>query len=385
VDVVFKGKELPPGPWLYRKRLQKPRGAAPPAGAFVAVRDERGTLLGRGLYNRKSEIAVRVLGGADAPAELEELLTARVQAAARLREDVLGLGRRTDAYRLVNAEGDGLSGLVVDRYGDTCVASLYSIGWVHSAETLERVLRRTAGAREVLFRADERSQKLEGFRLPDPEPGQEVVVQEGRLRFKVDLSEGHKTGLFLDQRDNRARLAGMSRGRRVLDLCTNAGGFALSCRGPGRARRVTAVDLDEKALAAARANAKINDLRIGFEHADLFPWLRDHVDAGDRWDVVILDPPKLAKGRGDLEQAANRYRDMNRLALQACAPGAIMFTCSCSGAVSLEHFWSLVRAAAHQAGRTVQVLEVRGAASDHPVLPTFPEGAYLKGLLLHVV
>ena len=145
------------------------------------------------------------------------------------------------------------------------------------------------------------------------------------------------------------------------------------------------MDLDEKALAAARANAKINDLRIGFEHADLFPWLRDHVDAGDRWDVVILDPPKLAKGRGDLEQAANRYRDMNRLALQACAPGAIMFTCSCSGAVSLEHFWSLVRAAAHQAGRTVQVLEVRGAASDHPVLPTFPEGAYLKGLLLHVV
>jgi 23S rRNA (cytosine1962-C5)-methyltransferase len=384
VDVVFKGRDLPSGPWVFKKRLQRPDGAVAPPGAYVGVRDLDGRLLGRGLYNRRSEIALRVLGGPDSPENLRDLLRERLRQAVHLRENTLGLQRHTDAYRLINAEGDSLSGLVVDRYGDTCVASVYALGWINAAEMLEATLGDLQGVDRVLFRADQRTQKLEGFRLPDPEPGQETTIREGRLRFRVDLSEGHKTGLFLDQRDNRARVAGLSQGRTVLDLCTNAGAFALSCCGPGRSGAVTAVDLDERALLAAERNAKLNKLRVRFEHADLFPWLRARIESGDRWDAVVLDPPKLASGPKGVDKACTRYRDMNRLAFQVCSPGAIMATCSCSGAVSEGQFLSVVRAAAQQAGRKARVLELSGPAPDHPVALDFPEGRYLKCALLHV-
>jgi len=384
-DVVFKGRDLPSGPWIYRKRLARPDDGTE-SGSYVGLRDSMGRLLARGLFHRKSEIAFRVLGGPQAPEELEDLLRARVEDAIRLRGDVLALNRKNapDAYRLVNAEGDGLSGLVVDRYGDTCVVSAYSLGWVKSAELVESVLSSLPGVRRVLYRADARTQKLEGFRLPGIAPGLGVTVREGGLRFNVDLSEGHKTGLFLDQRDNRARVAELSRGRNVLDLCTNAGGFALSCRGPGRAQAVTAVDLDEKALAAAQRNASLNDLRIRFEHADVYPWLRERGAAGDRFDLVVLDPPKLVSGPKDLEAGCRRYLDMNRLALEVCSDDALMMTCSCSGAVSEDRFLSLIRNAASDAGRSVRVLELRGPAPDHPVSIDFPEGRYLKAALLHV-
>lgn len=382
-DVVFKGRDLPSGPWIYRKRLARPDDATE-SGSYVGLRDPTGRLLARGLFHRKSEIAFRILGGPRAPARLEDLLFGRVEAAVRLRTDVLALPKRSDAYRLVNAEGDGLSGLVVDRYADTCVVSAYSLGWVKSAELVESVLSSLPGVRRVLYRADPRTQKLEGFRLPAIPPGLGVTVKEGGLRFNVDLSEGHKTGLFLDQRDNRARMAELARGRSTLDLCTNAGGFALSCRGPGKASAVTAVDLDEKALEAARRNAKLNDLRVRFEHADVYPWLRERGAAGDRFDLVVLDPPKLAAGPKEVEAGCRRYLDMNRLALEICSDDALMMTCSCSGAVSEDRFLSVIRNAASDAHRSVRVLELRGPAPDHPVSIDFPEGRYLKAALLHV-
>lgn len=381
--MIFKGRDLPSGPWIYRKRLARP-DEAPETGVYTGLRDSRGRLLARGIYNRKSEIGFRVLGGPDAPDTIETLLAERLSEAVRLRRDVLGIPKDTDAWRVLNSEGDGVSGLVVDRYADTCVVSAYSLGWVKAAEVVETALLGMRGVRRVLFRADDRTQKLEGFRLPDIPPGQGVTVRERGLRFDVDLSEGHKTGLFLDQRDNRARVAELTRGRRVLDLCTNAGGFALSCSGPGKAREVTAVDLDETALAAARRNAELNRLRVRFEHADVYPWLRERAKAGDAYEVVVLDPPKLVAGPKDMEAGSQRYFDMNRLALAACSAGAIMLTCSCSGAVSEDRFLGIVRAAAKDAGRSVRVLELRGPAPDHPVALDFPEGRYLKAALLHV-
>jgi len=301
-----------------------------------------------------------------------------------LRTDVLELPRQTDAFRIVHGEGDGLSGLVIDRYAETCVVSLYAAGWMKAAEILEAEIQKLDGIDRVLFRADARTQKLEGFRIPDISPGERARIREGKLRYEVDLATGHKTGLFLDQRDNRKRVASFARGRRVLDLCTNAGGFALSCRGPGKARHVTAVDLDEDAVAAARRNARLNNLRIAFQHADLFPFLRERVEAGDQWDLIVLDPPKLAHGKGEVDAALTRYQDMNRLALSAAAPGAIMLTCSCSGAVEESAFLGAVRRAAVDAQRSVRVIELRGASSDHPVALDFSEGRYLKGALLHV-
>ena len=298
-DIALKSGTLPGSPWIFKKRIARP-ASPPPPGAYVGLRSPSGKLLARGFYNKRSEIAFRVLGGPDAPPDLRGLLAMRLADALKLRIDVLGLDRFTNAWRLLNAEGDGLSGLVVDRYANTCVASLYSQGWVKAAELVEESLKRLEGIEQVLFRADARTQKLEGFRLPDVPPGRHVTVQESRLKYRVDLSTGHKTGLFLDQRDNRTRVAGLAKGRRMLDLCTNAGGFAIAARGPGKAKHVTAVDLDEKAIEHAVANARLNDLRISFRHADLFPYLRERKVAGDLWDLIVLDPPKLGAGRNEV-------------------------------------------------------------------------------------
>jgi 23S rRNA (cytosine1962-C5)-methyltransferase len=190
----------------------------------------------------------------------------------------------------------------------------------------------------------------------------------------------HKTGFFLDQRDNRKELAGFCAGRRVLDLCCNTGGFAVYAKALGGAAEVVGVDLDEQALALARQNANLNQARIRFVQADLFPWLRDVLPSGQRFDVVVLDPSKQTRDREAVGYALKRYFDMNRLALQAVAPGGLFLTCSCTGLVGEEDFLETLRRAAWQAGRTFQVLRIAGAAPDHPFLVHVPEGRYLKAV-----
>jgi 23S rRNA (cytosine1962-C5)-methyltransferase len=194
----------------------------------------------------------------------------------------------------------------------------------------------------------------------------------------------HKTGFFLDQRDNRKALAGFCAGRRVLDLCCNTGGFAVYAKTLGRAAEVVGVDLDEQALALAKQNANLNQVQVRFVQADLFPWLRDVLGTGQRFDVVVLDPAKQTRDREAVDLALKRYLDMNRLALQAVAPGGLFLTCSCTGLVGEEMFMETLRRAAWQAGRTLQVLRVSGAAADHPFLLHVPEGRYLKAVFCRV-
>jgi 23S rRNA (cytosine1962-C5)-methyltransferase len=340
--------------------------------------------LARGFYNKKSEIAFRVLGGPRDPADLGGLLRRRLQAAASLRRDVLNLPERTDAWRWVHGEGDGLSGLVIDVMGPAAVVQIYALGWVRHAELVEELVRKLLGVERVVFKADARSQALEGFRIPDPDPGEPVEIREGALRFEVHLGGRHKTGFFLDQRDNRFRVGGFAKGRRVLDLCTNAGAFALACQGPGKAKAVTAIDLDEAAIEHAKRNARLNKLRISLVHADLFPWLRDRQGAKERFDLVILDPPKLAAGPKERDAAMDTYRDMNRWAASVVEPGGLLATFSCSGAVDEPSFFAAVRSGLRVADRRGQVLQWLGAAPDHPVVMDHPEGRYLKGLLLRL-
>jgi 23S rRNA (cytosine1962-C5)-methyltransferase len=194
----------------------------------------------------------------------------------------------------------------------------------------------------------------------------------------------HKTGFFADQRDNRRMLASFCAGKRVLDLCCNTGGFAICAKGPGQAEEVVGIDLDEQVIALARQNANLNQLRIRFVQADLFAWLRDILPSGQRFDVVVLDPSKQTRDRLELDFALKKYLDMNRLALQAVAPGGAFLTCSCTGLVSEEAFLDTLKRAAWQAGRTVQVLQVAGAAPDHPFLVHVPEGRYLKAIFCRV-
>jgi 23S rRNA (cytosine1962-C5)-methyltransferase len=370
-------------PWIFQKMVEKP-AAKPPPGTAADIVDKDGQWIGRGLYNGHSRIALRVLTTDAAEAIDEAFFARRLEQAITLRRDWLRLDPVTDAYRLVHSEGDGLSGLVVDRFADTVVMEFFAAGMYRFRETIQAVLQRHYPASRFYWFAEEHVQKQESFDCRPPEPPAAGVVTEHGVRFRVAPGSKHKTGFFLDQRDNRLALAGYCRGRRVLDLCCNTGGFAVTAKVRGEAEDVVGVDLDEQAIALAKQNANLNQARIRFVQADLFPWLRETVANGTRFDVVVLDPAKQTRDREEIDFALKRYFDMNKLALQIVAPGGIFLTCSCTGLIGEEMFLETLRRAAWQAGRTVQVLRVAGAGADHPFLVHVPEGRYLKAVFCRV-
>jgi 23S rRNA (cytosine1962-C5)-methyltransferase len=380
--VRLKGLRRSRHPWIYRK-MCAPAGHAP--GTLVDVIDREGRFAARGIYNRKSEIAIRVLTEDPEVALDDAFFDAALDRAVSFRRDQLGLDRVTDAYRVVNSEGDGLSGLVADRLGRFIVVQLFSAGWFRKLKWLLPALSKRFGGAEVLVRADEAVERREGFHVRDfaaerlGEKGLKTVVAEAGIGYRVDLGRGQKTGFFCDQRDHRARVRGLAAGKVVLDLFSYTGGFALNAA-LGGAARVTAVDLDEKAVALARENAAMNRLDAAFHHADAYDFLRAAIRAGDRPDLLIADPPKFAAGRGEIASALARYRDLNELAARVLAPGGTLITCSCSGAVSELRFREAVEAGARRAGVRIDLVAAGGAAPDHPLRPEFPEGKYLKVL-----
>jgi len=371
--------------FIYQKMVKEASPGARP-GDCVAVYDRHGELFGRGLYNPKSAITLRMLTFDATPID-ESFWRTALGRAASLRRDVLRLDDVTDAYRLVHAEGDELSGLVVDRYGDTLSVSLYSHGMWRALDALLPGLHEAAGTKHHVVKVDERVQQQEGFAATgirsDGAPT-EVSVTEHGVRFKVRFDFGHKTGFFCDQRDNRRRLAKMASGAEVLDLCCNSGGFGVYAMSIGNAKSATCVDLDEDAVALARKNANLNQLRVDTVQADAFAYMRQMQANGRSYGVVVLDPPKLVFGRSDAGEGRNKYADLNRLAASLVAPGGILLTCSCSGALARDDFLSIVTGAVRHAGRHGQVLEVTGAAPDHPVSPRCPESAYLKAAWLRL-
>ncbi len=355
-----------------------------PGGTVVDIVDRDGQWVGRGFYNGHSRIALRVLTTApDEPVD-ESFFSARLGRAVALRRKVLGLDAVTDAYRLVHSEGDELSGLVVDRFGPTVVLEFFSAGMFRFRDVIREVLAKQFPEARFYWFAEEHVQKQESFDCHPPEPPAAETITEHGLRFRVAPGSKHKTGFFLDQRDNRARLASFCKGARVLDLCCNTGGFAVHARAMGGADEVVGVDLDEEVISLAQANANLNQVRIRFVQSDLFSWLRDILPSGQRFDVVVLDPSKQTRDREEVGWALKRYLDMNKLALQAVCPGGIFLTCSCTGLVSEEEFLETIRRAAWQASRTVQVLQVSGAAADHPFFLHVPEGRYLKAVFCRV-
>lgn len=367
-------------PWIFQKMVEKPATRVPP-GAVADILDRDGTWVGRGFYNGHSRISVRVLT-ADPNEAIDAAFFARkLDAAIALRRDVLNLDAVTDAYRLVHSEADGLSGLVVDKFGPTIVLEFFSAGMFRVREVLKEVLAgRFPGSRFYWF-AEEHVAKQESFDCRPPEPPPPDAITEHGLRFRVAPGSKHKTGFFLDQRDNRKTLAGYCGGKRVLDLCCNSGGFSVYAKAAGGAAEVVGVDLDETAIELAKQNAKLNRADVRFVQSDLFPWLRDLIQKSDqRFDVVVLDPAKLTRDRDDVEGALRKYTDMNRLALQVVAPGGVFLTCSCTGLVSEPDFLEMLRRAAWQAGRTVQIFKITGAAADHPFLAHVQEGRYLKAV-----
>ena len=406
--------------WVYRSDLESIRerlAAAPgeagrdevPPGALVSVVDSRGIPLGTALYSSASEIALRVVSRQAGLGRAEYLgeLRGRVEAALRLREALVpdafagegGTASETNACRLIFSEADGLPGIIADRYNGLVVVQLLTQGTAQDdvRRVLVDVLAEQPWVGVIVERPDARVRELERLGPPPEEPlyvrgGGEAelgtVFAINGLRFHFDAGAGQKTGAFLDQRMNYAAAAANACGR-ALDVCTYQGGFALHLARV--CKRVTGVDASRAALEVADRNLELNRglaAQVDWIEADAFELLRDFAEAGQTYDTIVLDPPAFAKTKRAAEGALRGYKELNLRALKMLAGsgngGGTLVTCSCSHHVGMEEFVGVVRAAAADAGPRVQLLEVRGAAPDHPAVLTLPETSYLKCLICRV-
>lgn len=366
-------------PWIFSGAIERAEPPALKPGAWVEILDHRGALIGAGCYNPATTIAVRVAAWGESP-DPDELIPRRLEQAAALRRRVVGAD--SDCYRLVNGEGDALPGIVVDRYGDVLVAQFLTAG----AERMrDRVVSALLAPRSILERSRGAVRRQEG--LDDRagvllgEPVGEVVARENGMRLVVDLARGQKTGCFLDQRDNRRRFGALAGGARVLDAYCYSGGFALAALSGG-ARQVAALDTSARALSLARRAVELNGLpaeRIELLRADAPRYL---AQVAECFDLIVLDPPALARARRDAERAGRLYAEINALALRALAPGGCLMSFSCSVHLRGEDFLAALRAAQSRAGRRMRLLARLGAGPDHPVMLGHLEGEYLTGALL---
>jgi 23S rRNA (cytosine1962-C5)-methyltransferase len=374
-------------PWVFSGAIDRHSGAPAP-NALVEVRDSAGAFLAHGSYNPRSQIAVRLLSWDEGEA-IDRAFWRRRLIAALARRQTLAADGATDAYRLVFAESDGLPGLIVDRYGEWLVLQSLTLGVEPWKALLAELLLELVPCRGIYERSDADVRAQEGLApvtgvLVGEEPPPEVVIREQGLRFAVDLRRGHKTGFYLDQRENRRRVAAHARGGEVLNVFSYTGGFAVYALAGG-ARSVTNLDSSAEALRLAEANARANDLAASTSlEGDAFYALRRLRDEGRQFDLVILDPPKFAFSRAQLIAATRGYKDINMLGMRLLRPGGVLATFSCSGLVSEDLFQKVLFGASVDVGREVRILERLGQGSDHPVLLTFPEAAYLKGFLCRV-
>lgn len=374
-------------PFVYQKMIIGSNGPLRPLdGDLVRVVDRDGIPLGFGLWNARSRISLRMISHDVEPPD-RGFWHARLDDALALRRDLLGLDESTNAYRVVHAEGDGLSGLIVDRFDDVLSVEAFSLGIYQRIGPILDHLSAKLGTKHARVTVDEKIALAEDFAgrpIATPKLPPKVTIQEHGVRYKIHFESSHKTGFFCDQRDNRRELARYCHDRTVLDLCCYTGGFALNALLRGSAREVTAVDLDEKAMALARENANLNQTRLSLVQADAFSYARQMVANDRQFGVVVLDPPKLIPGRQDVVLGKRKYFDLNHLVMNLVEPGGILLTCSCSGLLPVSEFLILLRAAARKAGRNARVLAVTGAAADHPVRLDALEGEYLKAVWLQM-
>ncbi len=363
-------------PWIYRGDIIEARAAA---GDIVVVRGMRGRVVGRAFYSDRSMIAVRMLVHGDLPAD-ESLLRTRLGAALEFRDS---LGVHASAYRLVHGEADLLPSLIVDRYGEYLVMQALSQGADRIAPLVVSALIDLLHPRGILARNDPRARLLEGLEqrveVLAGEVPESVAVHEGEIEYEVDLRRGQKTGLFLDQRENRAAAAQYARGR-LLDCFSYNGGFAL--RLAARCQETIAIDISEEAVERARRNAQRNGVTIDARVGNVFDELRGLERLGERFDTIVLDPPAFAKTKAAVPKATSGYKEINLRALKLLNPGGTLVTCSCSYHLSEAAFAEIVYSAAVDAHAQVTVLEKRMQGRDHPVLLGVPETYYLKCLIL---
>ena len=371
-------------PWVFSNELVMDQAAkALPPGGLVRIIDAGGESLGVGSFNPHSLIAIRLLSR-DTSATIDRaFLAARLKRALALRDALYD----APYYRLIHAEADGLGGLVIDRFGDAVTIEANTAGMELLLPEILAALDEVIAPRIVLIKNDSPVRKLEGLELYDKVAkgslDAPVELIENGVRFLADLTTGQKTGWFYDQRDNRAAVAKLSKGRTVIDFYTYAGGFALQAAKAG-ASHVTAVDRSEGSLALAAKSAELNGLKLETVRAEAFAEMERLANAGQRFGVVVSDPPAFVKSKKDLAAGAKGYRKMTRLAAQLVEPGGFLLAASCSHHMSPENFADEVRHGLSTARRTGRILRSAGAGPDHPLHPNLPESAYLKALLLQL-
>jgi len=371
-------------PWVFPKAIRKLVNN-PQTGQLIELFTDEGERLGTGVFNEHSLYRIRVLAYANESCDLSSLqaiIHHRLEQAVHIRQSLHLPNTSNTAYRLVNSEGDGLSGLTIDRFNQVCVVSS-SAYWVEANQSLiTEVIQAVMPEDRVIWLSQMKALRQDGWEaeVEPREPHREIILEAG-VQFEVDFSNAQKTGLFLDQRENHARLAPLTQGKRVLDLYTYTGGFALHAANAG-ASKVTAVDSSAAAIACAQKNAALN-------HLDNIEWIegdaRDYLDHAQDYDVIILDPPKLAPSQRHAQQAKNYYRFLHREVFKSMHEGSLLLTCNCSAALNPTEFAALVCAQAQAVGKMARVLGIYGPASCHPTLPVFPEGNYLTAILLGIV
>jgi len=392
--VILKPRRAQPffgrHPWVFAGAVAAVDGA-PSDGAEVDLVSHAGNWIARGLYNGRSKIRVRLYSWQpDQPLD-RDFFRDRLAAAVRLRRDILNLDHAGGACRLVFSEGDGLSGLTVDRYDRWLAVQFTSLGLAQRRELLAELLTELTGTAGVYLRTERGIGQLEGVELHDGpllggSPPVPITVEEaGGLRYLVNLAEGQKTGFYLDQRENRRAAARYTAGRNVLDAFCYTGGFGLHAARAGAAV-VEGVDSSAAALELARQNAAINNLAgVEFVQADVFDHLAALVEQGRRYGMNVLDPPKFARAKGAVPEAMRGYRRLQTLALRLLDPDGVLVTCCCTGLITMDMLDELLAQVAAEERREVQVLERHGQAADHPVAVSCLETNYLKCLIARVL
>ncbi len=377
-------------PWVFAGAVRSVSGM-PQTGDPVVVRSHEGKFIAQGLFHSSSNIQVRLYTWNQESVMDDDFWRDRVTEAVRFRLKRYAGTPTEKACRLIFSEGDFLSGLTVDRVDDWLVVQWTSAALHLRQEVIIKTLQELLSPRGIWLRTERGIKELENLEVEDgllvgDRPPASLEISENGQRFQVDLQSGQKTGFYFDQRENRALLANYCRGGRVLDMYCYSGGFALAAATLGQSTDVTAVDSSQPAIDLAAKNASLNGVadRIKFECDDAVSFLEAQLEKGERYDVIILDPPKFARSRSGVERASKAYVRINTLAMQLLNDDGILITCSCSGHVSREDFEQMVAQSSLHAGRRVQILEERGQAPDHPVSAYCLETSYLKCFVCRV-
>lgn len=393
VVILKPGKEKPVvqrHPWVFSGAVARVEGH-PADGDVVLVADSRGQPLARGGYNSRSQICVRIWTWNPDEAVDGAFFAERLRKSWERRES-LRVANHTTAYRVVNAESDLLPGLVVDRYGEFVAVQFLTLAAERWRNDIVDALVQLLHPVGIYERSDVDVRRKEGLQpaaglIWGKEPPDTVEILEHGRKFLVDIKRGQKTGFYLDQRENRRRVAQYAADKDMLNCFCYTGGFSVYAGAAG-ALRIVNVDTSRDALALARRNMALNGLAVAddeYVEGDVFQVLRRYRDEGRTFDLVVLDPPKFALSQAQVQAATRGYKDINLLAMQILRPGGILATFSCSGLVSPDLFQKVIFGASVDAGRDVQILERLSQASDHPILLSFPESEYLKGFICRVI